>query len=296
MAKYQRRLGDIRIHRIVELTEAELAPRIIFPETGPEDWDRHQAWMPPRAMDPSSGNLIVVFQAFLLQTSHHNILVDACVGDNKPREDNPNWHLQQRGTFLPLLAQAGVTPEAVNYVMCTHMHSDHVGWNTELRDGRWVPTFPNAEYIFSRKELAAWEALHKATPQPHMTDSVFPILEAGQARLVDNDFAIDDEVWFESTPGHTPDHVSVRMASRGARGTVTGDLIHSPVQCLEPSWLMFADFEPERAKTTRHAFLDAHCDTDILVCATHFPEPSFGHIVRRDDAFWFEYEEWPHGA
>jgi glyoxylase-like metal-dependent hydrolase (beta-lactamase superfamily II) len=148
MAKYQRRLGDIRIHRIVELTEAELAPRIIFPETGPEDWDRHQAWMPPRAMDPSSGNLIVVFQAFLLQTSHHNILVDACVGDNKPREDNPNWHLQQRGTFLPLLAQAGVTPEAVNYVMCTHMHSDHVGWNTELRDGRWVPTFPNAEYIF----------------------------------------------------------------------------------------------------------------------------------------------------
>ena len=287
----QRQLGNIRITRIVESIGTDFQPLTFFPETGPEDWEAHRNWMLPRAMDTASGNLVLVFQAFLVQTSHHTIIVDTCVGDNKPREARPSWHLQQLGTFLPLLADAGVAPEAVDYVLCTHMHSDHVGWNTQLRDGRWVPTFPNAQYVFARGELDAWEKLHRETPQPHLIDSVYPILEAGQAKLVEPDFAIDDEVWLESTPGHTPDHVSVRLASQEAQAIITGDLIHNPVQCLEPAWIMRADFEPERAKATRQKFLDAHCEADMLICATHFPEPSFGRLVRRDDAFWFEYEE-----
>jgi glyoxylase-like metal-dependent hydrolase (beta-lactamase superfamily II) len=287
----QRQLGEIRIQRIVESVCADFEALSFFPETTPEDWARHREWMLPWAMEPSSGNLILTIQAFLVRTRYHTIVVDTCVGDHKQRPHRPGWHMLQLDTFLPRLAAAGVAPADVDYVMCTHLHWDHVGWNTQLRDGRWVPTFPNARYVFAKRELEAWEKLHRDTPQPHLTDSILPVLEAGQAQLVESDFALDDNVWLEPTPGHTPDHVSVHLASQGARAVITGDLIHNPVQCLEPAWIMRADFDPERARTTRQAFLEQYCDTDVVICATHFPEPSFGRIVPRDDVFWFEYEE-----
>lgn len=287
----QRRLGELRIERIVESICADFEPLSFFPETTPADWEHHTTWMKPRAMDAATGNIILTIQAFLLQTRHHTILIDTCVGDHKPRPHRPQWDMLQLNTFLPRLAAARVAPEDVDYVMCTHLHWDHVGWNTQLRNGRWVPTFPNATYIFAKGEIAAWEELHRKEEQPHFTDSILPILDAGQAQLVASDFALNDEVWLEPTPGHTPDHVSVHLASQGTEGIITGDLIHSPVQCLEPGWLMRADFEPERAKATRRSFLEQYCDTNVLVCATHFPEPSFGHIITRDNAFWFAYEE-----
>ena len=137
------------------------------------------------------------------------------------------------------------------------MHVDHVGWNTRLHDGRWVPMFPNAKYIFSKKELQFWEALPRDEKTAHFVDSVLPIVEAGQAVLVENNYALNDEVWLEPTPGHTPDHVSVRLSSNGAQAVITGDMIHSPVQCLEPEWVMRADTDPVQACQTRRAFLDA---------------------------------------
>lgn len=287
MAQHQ--LGQMTIQRIVESVCADFEPRGFFPESTDEDWRRHRHWMQPDAMDPVSGNLILTIQAFLVRTRHHTILIDTCVGDHKPRPHRPHWHMTNLNTFLPRLAAAGVAPEQVDYVFCTHLHWDHVGWNTQLRDGRWVPTFPRATYIFSQRELDAWETLNRETPQPHLADSVVPILEAKQARLVASDYALDDEVWLEASPGHTPDHVSVCLASQGARAVITGDLMHNPVQCLEPGWIMRADFDPERAKTTRQQFLERYCDTDVLVCATHFPAPSLGHIVPRQSAFWFQY-------
>jgi glyoxylase-like metal-dependent hydrolase (beta-lactamase superfamily II) len=201
----------------------------------------------------------------------------------------PFWHMQKLNTFLPRLAAAGVAPEDVDYVMCTHLHSDHVGWNTQLRDGRWAPTFPNAKYIFSEVEWESFEELHRSKPQPQFADSVLPVMEAGQAQLVRNDFALDDEVWLEPTPGHTAGHVCIRLASQGAQAVVTGDCIHSPVQCAEPGWVIRADVDPALASATRRGFLERYCDSDVTVCATHFPEPSFGRIVRRGQAFWFEY-------
>jgi glyoxylase-like metal-dependent hydrolase (beta-lactamase superfamily II) len=242
-------------------------------------------------MDPASGNIILTIQSFLVRTSHHTILVDTCVGDHKPRPNRPQWDMLKLNTFLPRLAQAGVSPEDVDYVMCTHLHWDHVGWNTQLHNGRWVPTFPNAKYIFAKRELQAWEDLHRQEPQPHYTDSILPVIEAGKAQLVASDYALDDEVWLEPTPGHTPDHVSIRLASQGQQGVITGDMIHNPIQCLKPGWIMRADFEPDRAVTTRQQFLDQYCNSGVVVCATHFPEPSIGHIVPRADAFEFAYEE-----
>jgi glyoxylase-like metal-dependent hydrolase (beta-lactamase superfamily II) len=153
-----------------------------------------------------------------------------------------------------------------------------------------VPTFPNAKYIFARREWTSFEALHAKTPQPHMQDSLLPVVEAGQAQFVEGDFALDDEVWLEPTPGHTPGHACVHLASQGAEAVITGDCIHSPVQCLEPQWIMRADADPQLAKATRRSFLERYCDSGVTVCATHFPEPSVGRVVQRDRAFWFDYQ------
>ena len=281
-------LGEIVIQRVVESVCKDFAPLGFFPETTPEDWAQHRKWMEPRALDPVSGNLVLIIQAFLVRTRHHTILVDTCVGDHKSRPHRPFWHMQKLDTFLPRLAAAGVNPEDVDYVMCTHLHSDHVGWNTQLRDGRWVPTFPNAKYIFAQEEWENWEQLHAREPQQQLIDSVLPVMAAGQAQLVRSDFALDDEVWLEPTPGHTQGHVSIRLASAGAQAIITGDCIHSPVQCLAPEWNMRADVDPILAGSTRRKFLERYCDSSVTVCATHFPEPSMGRITQRGDAFWFE--------
>jgi glyoxylase-like metal-dependent hydrolase (beta-lactamase superfamily II) len=281
-------VGQIVVQRIVESICTGFAPLEFFPETTPEDWARHKGWMEPRALDPATGNLVLTIQGFLVRTRHHTIVVDTCVGDHKPRAARPFWDMLKLDTFLPRLAAAGVRPEDVDYVMCTHLHWDHVGWNTRLRDGRWVPTFPNARYIFARREWESFQALHAKTPQPHMQDSLLPVMEARQAELVEGDFALCDEVWLEPTPGHTPGHVCVRLASQGAQAVITGDCIHSPVQCVEPQWTMRADADPVLAKATRRGFLERCCDSGAMVCATHFPEPSIGRVVQRDKAFWFD--------
>jgi glyoxylase-like metal-dependent hydrolase (beta-lactamase superfamily II) len=283
------RLGQIEIRRIVESICTDFDRYDFFPGTTEEDWARHKGWLEPRAVDPVSGNLVLPIQSFLVRTERHTILVDTCVGQDKSRPQRPFWHLKRFDTFLPRLAAAGVKPEDVDYVMCTHLHSDHVGWNTQLRDGRWVPTFPNAKYIFARTEWQAFEAAHAKHPQPQLLDSVLPIIEAGQAQLVEKDFALDDEVWLEPTPGHTPGHFCVRLASRGAKAVITGDCIHSPVQCVEPHWIMRADADPQLAKATRRKFLESVSDSGVTVCATHFPEPSIGRVSARGGAFWFEY-------
>ena len=282
--------GQIVIRRIVESICVEFDALSFFPQTTQDDWVRHRTWMEPWALDPVSGRLVLTIQAFLVRTRHHTILVDTCVGDHKPRPLRPFWHMQKLNTFLPRLAAAGVAPEDVDYVMCTHLHWDHVGWNTQLRDGRWLPTFPNAKYIFAEVEWKSFEALHRRQPQPHFVDSILPVMEAGQAQLVSSDFALDDEVWLEPTPGHTPGHVCVHLASRGAQAVITGDCIHSPVQCAEPGWIMRADQDAALASATRRRFLERYCDSGVTVCATHFPEPSVGRIIQREDAFWFDYE------
>ena len=286
----QHPIGQIVIQRIVESICTAFEPLSFFPETTPDDWARHRTWMEPRALDPVSGNLVLPIQAFLVRTRRHTILIDTCVGHDKSRPQRLFWHMKKFDTFLPLLAAAGVRPEDVDYVMCTHLHSDHVGWNTQLRDGRWVPTFPNAKYIFARSEWEGFEALHRKHPQPQFLDSVLPIMEARQAELVSDDFTLDDEVWLEPTPGHTPGHVCVHLTSQGSEAVITGDCIHSPVQCVEPEWIMRADFDPTLARTTRRSFLERYCNSNVMVCATHFPEPSTGRIIQRDKAFWFEYE------
>ncbi|NKB57877.1 MAG: MBL fold metallo-hydrolase [Alphaproteobacteria bacterium] len=286
-----RLLGDMTISRVLEMNTPDFDPYGFFPDTSPEDWEPHLHWLQPSAMDPVSGNLIFPMQSYVVRTKHHTILVDSCVGNDKDRPHRPNWNHKTDTTYIDALAAVGLAPEDIDYVMCTHLHPDHVGWNTKLLDGRWVPTFPNAEYVFSRKEFDYWRDFNKTRPLEHIIDSVLPIEEAGRAKLVASDHAIDDSVWLEPTPGHTPDHFAIRLSSNGNEAVMSGDLMHCPIQTHHPEWAARPDYDVEIARTTRRAFLERYCENGVLVCTAHFPLPSAGWIVPDGNAFRFEYEE-----
>jgi glyoxylase-like metal-dependent hydrolase (beta-lactamase superfamily II) len=285
----ERTVGDVTITRILESERPDFDAAQFFPQITAEQWAPYRARLAGWALDPAVNGLVFPMQSFLVRTRHHTIVVDTCVGDHKQRA-RPNWNMTSSGDYLKRLAEAGVRPEQVDFVLTTHFHTDHVGWNTRWEQGRWVPTFPNARYVMSEKEWTYWSGLHAETPQNQIGDSVVPIVEAGLAFMVKNDFRISDEVWLESTAGHTPDHVSVRFRSRGADGVITGDLIHSPVQLQELEWVPRPDYDPKEAAVTRRAFMERYCERDVLVCASHFPSPSFGRIVREGDGFGFRYE------
>lgn len=284
-------IGNLQIMRALEMI-MPFGRQAFFPQTTESDWAPHRHWLEPQALDPVTDELQFPMQSYVVHTSHHTILIDSCVGNDKERPNRPSWHMKTDDAYMRALAALGIAPEDIDFVMCTHLHTDHIGWNTRLEDGRWVPTFPNARYIFSERELAAWRDVgHEKFSRVPYEDSVLPIVEAGRAELVTNDYALDDEVWLESTPGHTPGHVAIALASNGASAVMCGDILHSPVQCLHPEWVPWPDWDAELAKRTRRAFLERYCDTDTLVCTAHFPLPSAGRVVRAGDAFRFEYDQ-----
>jgi len=281
-----RKLGNLTIGRILEqVTPFDRFK--FFPKTTEADWAPHVGWLAPHALNPDTGELQFPMQSYLVRTSRHTILVDTCVGNDKHRPTRPRWHLKHDDYWMDALAGHGVAPEDIDFVMCTHLHADHVGWNTRLENGRWVPTFPNARYVFTKKEADAWEQGIAPFTRDAYEDSVLPVIAAGRADLVANDHALDDEVWLEPSPGHTPDHVSVRLSSAGADAVMCGDMMHSPVQCRHPEWEPWPDFDPATAASTRRAFMERYCETATLVCTAHFPLPSAGRIVRAGDAFRF---------
>jgi glyoxylase-like metal-dependent hydrolase (beta-lactamase superfamily II) len=286
-----RQIGNLHIMRAVEMV-MPFDRQFFFPETSEADWAPHRHWLEPDALDPASDALQFAMQSYVVRTSHHTILIDSCIGNDKERPTRPAWHYKKDGVYMGALAAHGIAPEDIDFVMCTHLHSDHVGWNTRLENGRWVPTFPNARYVFSEKEVAAWRdgGDEKFSRTPY-EDSVLPVVEAGRAELVGNDYALDDEVWLEPTPGHTPDHVAIALASKGASAVMCGDLMHTPVQCQHPEWVPWPDWDAALAMRTRRAFLERYCETDTLVCTAHFPLPSAGRIVRAGDAFRFAYDD-----
>lgn len=262
-----------------------MAPTEAFMEATAEDVALHRHWLEPNALCPETGKLILAVQSYLVRTSRHVVLIDTCVGCDKSNEWFEPWHRRKDRTWLTRLSGAGVRPEEVDYVFCTHLHSDHCGWNTQLVDGRWVPTFPNARYILSRKDVDHYEA----QPNDAYQESVLPVIEAGQAVLVGMDYALDDEIWLEPTPGHTPGHVAVCLASAGQEAVMSGDLVHSPLQCAYPEWTWRSDADPDLARKTRRKFLEDNCSANRLVLTAHFPSPSIGHVMENGNVFGFRY-------
>lgn len=277
--------GDLTIHRIIEQEAAFLPALDMFPGLTGELLAENRPWLrQAKAMDQSDV-LILCFQSYLIRTPHHTILIDSCIGNDKQRPTRPSWHMKTDEAYMRSLAAAGVGVADVDFVMCTHLHPDHVGWNTRLENGRWVPTFPNARYVFARDEFDYWREQNAKAPVVPFGDSVLPVVEADKADVVTNDFAIGDHARILPTPGHTPGHVAFAFGKGKDAAVLSGDLIHTPLQARYPELSPRFDVDPAQAAVTRRSFLERYCDTDTLCCTAHFPSPSVGKIRRRGDGF-----------
>ncbi len=285
----QWKIGNLLIDRIVESENADIDPTDFFPETAPKDWEPHRKWLQPRAMVAETGRLIFPIQSYLVRTRRHNILIDTGVGDHKRRE-RPHWNMCTGRVLINRLAAAGIGPEQIDFVIHTHLHADHVGWDARWIKGDWIPTFGNATYIIVREEWEHWKKVQEIEHLKHITDSVLPVVAAGRAELVPENFSLDDEIRLESTPGHSPHHVSIVLKSDDQQAVIAGDIMHTPAQCAEPRWAVRPDFDRNLARKTRRAFLKRCSDSGTLVCMTHFASPSVGRIERQGNSFRFIYD------
>lgn len=276
------KIGDVTVTKVVEL-EATGGTRFLLPQATKEEI-LPIAWLRPHFAD-DDGRLRMSIHTLVVETPTRKIVVDTCLGNDKQGRRIPHWN-DRSGPFLADLTAAGYPVESIDTVLCTHLHTDHVGWNTRMIDGKWVPTFPRAQYLMGRVEYDHWS---KGSDRPDMAavlgDSVTPILDAGLATLVETDAVICDEVSLVPTTGHTPGHVSVKIASRGQEALITGDFIHHPCQMAHPEWSTLADSDAEAGIATRRRVFGALAGTPTLVIGTHFAGATAGRLVRDGDGF-----------
>ena len=278
-------VGDLTIHRIVE-QEAPLAPALeLLADLTPETLAENRSWMKKAGALDDSDMLILCFQSYVVKTPHHTILIDSCIGNDKPRPGRPSWNMKTDDSYMRGLAAAGCSVNDIDFVMCTHLHVDHVGWNTRLENGRWVPTFPKARYVFAKSEYDYWQEQNAKAEVPPFADSVLPVVEAKKAEFVANNFSLGDHVRILPTPGHTPGHVAFAFGKGKDDAVFAGDLVHSPLQMLYPELSPKFDVDPKQAAATRRSFFERYCDTSTLCCTAHFPSPSTGNIRRKGNGF-----------
>lgn len=292
------RVGDVRIAKVPEM----------LLESGLDDGDIQSEGFLPEAtcralleidwLQPDfitdKGEIKLSFHSLVIDTGERRILVDTCVGNHKHRPRHPFWE-NLNLPFLEALTQAGYPRETIDTVVCTHLHVDHVGWNTMLVEGRWLPTFPNARYLIGREDHdqcvavgATGDGESGFMPGSVFADSIQPIFDAGLVDLVPADHVICEEVALLPTPGHTPGHVSVVISSGTHRALITGDTIHHPSQLVHTEWNSGADGDPRRAIDTRRDLLARMADSDTLVIGTHWSGRSAGRVTRRDGVYALE--------
>lgn len=277
------KIGAVEVWRILEIHAPFMTPEELYPNAGPDVRAIIEAHV-PGGLCPQSGRLILPIQGFLLKTPSHNILVDSCVGNDKTAPRDADWHKRSGTRFMAALTAAGMGVSDIDYVLCTHLHADHVGWNTRLEDGRWVPTFPNARYLMP----AADEEVQRLRNGDVYVESILPVVEAGQVELVKAGHMLGDHVTLIPTPGHTPGHVSVMVKSGNHEALITGDALHSTVQCWNPDWHFKYDADAETAVTSRRQLLEDASETDCIVLGSHFALPSLGRVKAEKGAFRWE--------
>ena len=293
-----RRIGAFEITRVAEIERMALDPNFLLGNVTPEIIAEHRGWLGPRLVEPGSDRLILSFHSYVIRTPHHTILVDTCNGNHKRRPSMMAWDMLEL-PYLANLAAAGVRPEDVDFVMCTHLHTDHVGWNTKLVDGRWVPTFPRAKYLFAKTDFDHFNRLHQNGPEQPVNrgsfiDSVLPVVEHGQAVMVDSSHVVEGAagrgIWLVPSPGHTPGHVQVRVGATDGLAVLSGDIIHHPIQFADPTLSNPADVDRAQAVETKLALMNECADGDIMLLTGHFPDPTAGRVVRHGDRFRFRFQ------
>jgi glyoxylase-like metal-dependent hydrolase (beta-lactamase superfamily II) len=274
-------IGKVRISKIVEL-ETVGSTRFILPLASNEEI-RKLPWLIPHFAN-EEGRLKMSIHALVVETPQRRIVVDTGLGNDKQGRNVPTWN-NRNDPFLERMTAAGFPPDSIDTVLCTHLHVDHVGWNTRLVGGKWVPTFANARYVFGRIEYEHWRD-HSEEPDKIavFNDSVKPVADAGLADLVPGDHRLCDEITLIPTPGHSPGHMSLHIRSEGETGLLTGDVAHHPCQMAHLDWSSTADFDPVQSAATRRELFSRFADTPALVIGGHF---SAGRIRRDGDAFRF---------
>ncbi len=282
----QWKVGDVVVTSVVEAQSDHIPPQFFFPEATAEAVARHP-WLVPDFAD-DDGNIGLRIQALVLEVAGRRLLVDPCVGNGK-QLDMPFWNDQQ-WPFMEHFAEAGFDVEGIDTVVHTHLHADHVGWDTRKEGDAWVPTFTNARHLYTEASLDALRDPGGYDNTNVLTESVQPILDAGLADVVAEDADLGDGLRLEPTPGHTPGHVSIWIESQGEVALISGDFVHHPVQCAEPGWAEIGDADIDEARVTRRRMLETAAATGALFIGTHFPTRPVGRVVVDGDVWRFEPE------
>jgi len=273
------RIGDVTVTRIVELWNFTDHINMTIADATPEEVIAMR-WLHPHYATPD-GQQVMNFQGFVVQTPTLNVMLDTCIGNGRDRAYDVFRNLNT--SFIEDLGTLGLAPDDIDVVMCTHLHFDHVGWNTYWTGSEWAPTFRNARYLFGRKEYEAWQEMraheeHGLHDVRHLADSVDPIIQASLADLIETDHRICEELFVEPSHGHTPGHVHLCIESRGERGVITGDLMHHPIQCALPHRPARFDMDTASGQATRVGFVEKYRDSGVLVIGAHFADPTAGWI------------------
>lgn len=293
-----KQLGSMLIHRIVEIDRMSIPIAQFLVGATPDILVRARGWLDERFIEGGSDALIVSFHSYVIQAGNRTILVDTCHGDDKQRGGVLSYANRLRTGYLANLARMGFTPNDIDIVLCTHLHYDHVGWNTRLENGRWIPTFPNAKYLMTRTDFEHFAHLPARSDEAHhlgaFQDSVLPVVEAGQADLIETgrlaDCDLGDNLWLEPAPGHTPGSILLRAQNPFGQAILSGDVIHHPVQFLEPALHVVGEYDTAMAVETRRRLIETHADTGAFLFPAHFPAPTAGRIVSFNEGFRFDFE------
>lgn len=278
-------IGQFSIDTVLETAGPFAQVDFVLPGVDMARLEQQSDWLMPRFLNKQH-QLMMSFHSYVLRTPQHNILIDTCVGNDKERPLRQGWHRQQ-SNYLQSLARLGLKPEDIDFVCCTHLHADHVGWNTQLKDGQWVPTFPKARYVFSDVEYRHWENEHRSAlaqgrPAPNhgsFGDSVLPVVDAGQAIFAQGGHDFEAGVRLEPAHGHTPGSCVLHARSAGDHAVFTGDIMHTPVQLVDLSWSSRFCHDPQQAHQVRQTLAEQLTDTSSYLMAAHFPDPVAGRIV-----------------
>lgn len=274
------KIGNASITRVLE-SEATYLIQDLLPGVNSTLLTRHRGWLSPYFIDDQD-RVILSFHSLVIESQGLTIVVDTCIGEHGDPFDLDKINVRN---YLSELSNVGFSPDDVDIVLCTHLHYDHVGWNTMKVNGKWVPTFPNARYLFANTEYEYWNKNLSEPVNSNFNDAVEAVFSCGQAELVEMNHEITKEVRLVPTPGHSPGHVSVLIESLGTRAFITGDLTHHPLQWAEPQLsLPMVDFDESRGVQSRRNMLKEHANTQTLVIGTHYPHPTAGYLSDSDEA------------
>ncbi len=295
------RFGDAGVARVVEL-QFDLATRF-FPRTPPSEWRDNADLLVPDFFDPEADQWHIAVQSWVIEVDGLTVIVDTGVGNDRRRPHMPPLDHLNTG-FLAALQSAGIDRHAVDLVVNTHIHSDHVGWNTMRENDIWVPTFPNARYLVPAADYRYFapdgpaarqesrtdeEAAQQRGNQLVFADSVLPIDDAGQLVQWSDDHQISRSLRLRPAPGHTPGS-SVLWLDAGEPAAFVGDLTHSPLQLRRPGDACAFDVDAAAAAVTRRRIFTEAVQAKAAVIPAHYP--GRGGATIRAVADQFDIDHW----